>query len=33
MNLNQGYKLQTLGSLVEGLAAAVGVWILSFILL
>ncbi len=33
MNVRQGYKLQTLGTLVEGLAAAAGVYILSLILL
>ena len=33
MNINQGYRLQTLGTLVEGLAAAIGVWVLSIILL
>ena len=33
MNVKQGYKLQTLGTLVEGCTAAVAVYILSLILL
>ena len=33
MTVNQGYRLQTLGTLVEGAAAAVTVWILSLIVL
>ncbi|MBN2713938.1 MAG: GntP family permease [Planctomycetes bacterium] len=33
MSVKQGYKLQTIGTLVEGAAAAVGVWVLSIILL
>ena len=33
MNVRDGYKLQTLGTLIEGLAAALGVWVLSLILL
>jgi len=33
MNVKQGYKLQTLGTLVEGGAAAVTLWIISLILL
>lgn len=33
LSLNQGYRLQTLGTLVEGVTAVLGVWILSLILL
>jgi GntP family gluconate:H+ symporter len=33
MDVSQGYRLQTLGTLVEGSAAAVAVWLLSRILL
>lgn len=33
MNVNQGYRLQTLGTLVEGTAAAISVWIISLIVL
>lgn len=33
MSVKQGYKLQTLGTFVEGCAAAAGVWVLSMILL
>jgi GntP family gluconate:H+ symporter len=33
MTVNQGYRLQTLGTLVEGAAAAVTVWISSLIVL
>jgi len=33
LDLNQGYRLQTLGTLVEGTAAAFGVWGLSLMLL
>lgn len=33
MNVNQGYRLQTLGSLVEGSAAAVAVWLLSLVVI
>jgi len=33
MNVNQGYKLQTLGTLVEGAVAAVSLWIVSLIVL
>jgi GntP family gluconate:H+ symporter len=33
MTVKQGYKLQTLGTLVEGLAAAVALWIISLIVL
>ncbi len=33
MSVNQGYRLQTLGSLLQGLTAALTVWILSLLLL
>jgi len=33
MNVREGYRLQTLGTLVEGSAAALGVWVLSLVLL
>ncbi len=33
MNVKQGYKLQTLGTLVEGLTAAVVLWIISAVVL
>lgn len=33
MSVKQGYKLQTLGTLVEGLAAAVTLWVISLIVL
>lgn len=33
MTVKQGYKLQTLGTLVEGVAAAVALWIISLIVL
>jgi GntP family gluconate:H+ symporter len=33
MSVNQGYKLQTLGTLVEGVAAAVALWVISLIAL
>jgi GntP family gluconate:H+ symporter len=33
MTVKQGYKLQTLGTLVEGIAAAVALWIISLIVL
>lgn len=33
LNLNQGYRLQTLGTLVEGGTAVLGVWVLSLVLL
>lgn len=33
MSVSQGIKLQTVGTLIEGLTAATGVWILSLILL
>ncbi len=33
MNVKQGYKLQTLGTLVEGLAAAIALWVISLIVL
>jgi GntP family gluconate:H+ symporter len=33
MTVKQGYKLQTLGTLVEGCAAAVALWVISFIAL
>ena len=33
MNVREGYRLQTLGTLVEGSAAALGVWVLSEVLL
>ena len=33
MTTRQGYKLQTLGTLVEGLAAAVALWLISLIVL
>lgn len=33
MNVKQGYQLQTLGTLVEGVAAAVTVWLVSLVLL
>ena len=33
MNVKQGYKLQTLGTLVEGATAAVALWIISLIVL
>ena len=33
MTVNQGYRLQTLGTLVQGLAAAAAVWVMSLVLL
>jgi GntP family gluconate:H+ symporter len=33
MNVKQGYKLQTLGTLVEGLAAAIALWVISLFVL
>ena len=33
LNLNQGYKLQTLGTLIEGSVAAAGIWVLSLFLI
>jgi len=33
MTVKQGYKLQTLGTLVEGVAAAIALWIISLIVL
>lgn len=33
MNVQQGYKLQTLGTLVQGLTAAVAVWLVSLFIL
>ncbi|MHC4751594.1 MAG: GntP family permease [Planctomycetota bacterium] len=33
MSVNQGYKLQTLGTLVEGVTAAIALWIISLIVL
>ena len=33
MNVNQGYRLQTLGTLVEGAVAAISLWIISLIVL
>ncbi len=33
MTVNQGYRIQSLGTLVEGCAAAVAVWVLSLIVL
>ncbi len=33
MTVNQGYRLQTLGTLVTGLAAAITVWLLSIVIL
>jgi GntP family gluconate:H+ symporter len=33
MSPKQGYKLQTLGTLVEGAVAAIAVWIISLIIL
>jgi GntP family gluconate:H+ symporter len=33
MDLATGYRLQTLGTLVEGLSAAAGIWVLSFFLI
>jgi GntP family gluconate:H+ symporter len=33
MTVKQGYKLQTLGTLVEGMAAAIALWIISLIVL
>jgi len=33
MSVKQGYKLQTLGTLVEGLAAAIALWVISLIVL
>lgn len=33
MSANQGYKLQTLGTLVEGVAAALTVWVISLLVL
>ena len=33
MNVNQGYRLQTVGSLVQGVTAAIAVWLISLILL
>jgi GntP family gluconate:H+ symporter len=33
MNVKQGYKLQTFGTLVEGLAAAISLWVISLIVL
>jgi len=33
MTVKQGYKLQTLGTLVEGAAAAIALWIISLIVL
>jgi GntP family gluconate:H+ symporter len=33
MTVKQGYKLQTLGTLIEGVAAAVALWIISLIVL
>ena len=33
LDLNQGYKLQTLGTLVEGSVAAGGIWVLSLFLI
>jgi GntP family gluconate:H+ symporter len=33
MTVKQGYKLQTLGTLVEGAAAALALWIISLIVL
>jgi GntP family gluconate:H+ symporter len=33
MNVREGYRLQTLGTLIEGITAAVAVWVLSLILL
>ncbi len=33
MSVNQGYRLQTLGSLIQGVTAAIVVWLLSVILL
>ncbi len=33
LTLNQGYRLQTLGTLVSGVTAVIGVWVLSLILL
>ena len=33
MDLQQGYRLQTLGTLVEGCAAAVCVWLIAIVVL
>ena len=33
MSVKQGYKLQTLGTLVEGLAAAIALWLISLLVL
>ena len=33
MSVNQGYRLQTIGTLVEGIAAALTIWVISLILL
>ena len=33
MTVKQGYKLQTLGSLIEGVAAAIALWVISLIVL
>ncbi len=33
MNVREGYRLQTLGTLIEGITAALAVWVLSLILL
>jgi len=33
MSVNQGYKLQTLGTLIEGGAAAITLWVISLIVL
>ena len=33
MTVKQGYRLQTLGSLVQGMTAAVAVWIISLLVL
>jgi GntP family gluconate:H+ symporter len=33
MSVNQAYKLQTIGTLIEGFTAAVVIWIISLILL
>ena len=33
MTVNQGYRLQTLGTLVQGLAAAAAVWVMSLFVL
>jgi GntP family gluconate:H+ symporter len=33
MSVNQGYRLQTVGTLVEGAAAALAIWVISVFVL